>query len=67
MARKVYKKTTLLFYENDENIHEYVNALAEKQRCTMRSVIMNILDDYMKANPIENPKEKVRPELIEWS
>jgi hypothetical protein len=67
MARKVYKKTTLLFYENDENIHEYVNALAVKQRSTMQSVIMNILDDYMKANPIEKPKEKVRPELIEWS
>ena len=67
MARKVYKKTTLLFYENDENIHEYVNALAVKQRSTMQSVIMNILDDYMKANPIEKPKEKVRPELIEWN
>ena len=67
MARKVYKKTTLLFYENDENIHEFVNALAVKQRSTMQSVIMNILDDYMKANPIEKPKEKVRPELIEWS
>jgi hypothetical protein len=67
MARKVYKKTTLLFYENDENIHEYVNALAVKQRSTMQSVIMNILDDYIKANPIEKPKEKVRPELIEWS
>ena len=67
MARKVYKKTTLLFYENDENIHEYVNLLAVKQRSTMQSVIMNILDDYMKANPIEKPKEKVRPELIEWS
>lgn len=67
MARKVYKKTTLLFYENDENIHEYVNALAVKQRSTMQSVIMNILDDYMKGNPIEKPKEKVRPELIEWS
>ena len=59
MARKVYKKTNLLFYENDENIHEYVNALAVKQRSTMQSVIMNILDDYMKANPIEKPKEKV--------
>ena len=67
MARKVYKKTTLLFYENDENIHEYVNALAVKQRSTMQSVIMNILDDYMTDNPIEKPKEKVRPELIEWS
>ena len=67
MARKVYKKTTLLFYENDENIHEYVNVLAVKQRSTMQSVIMNILDDYMKTNPIEKPKEKVRPELIEWS
>ena len=46
--RQVYKKTTLMFYDTDIAIHEYLSELATRKRSNIQSEIMNLLEEKME-------------------
>ena len=48
--RQVYKKTTLMFYDTDIAIHEYLSELATRKRSNIQSEIMNLLEEKMNAD-----------------
>ena len=48
--RQVYKKTTLMFYDTDIAIHEYLSELATRKRSNIQSAIMNLLEEKMNAD-----------------
>ena len=48
--RQVYKKTTLMFYDTDLAIHEYLSELATRKRSNIQSEIMNLLEEKMNAD-----------------
>ena len=70
--RTVYKKTTLMFYDTDVAIHNYLTELSVRKRSNIQSEIMNLLEEKMKADlgdtqPIqletENTETKAKEEL----
>ena len=48
--RQVYKKSTLMFYDTDIAIHEYLSELATRKRSNIQSEIMNLLEEKMNAD-----------------
>lgn len=48
--RTVYKKTTLMFYDTDIAIHNYLTDLSIRKRSNIQSEIMNLLEERMKAD-----------------
>ena len=69
--RQVYKKTTLMFYDTDIAIHEYLSELATRKRSNIQSEIMNLLEEKMNAdvqylNSIVE-KEEIKEEIKEES
>ena len=48
--RTVYKKTTLMFYDTDIAIHNYLTELSVRKRSNIQSEIMNLLEEKMKAD-----------------
>ena len=62
MAKKVFKKTTLLFYDTDKEIYDYITKLAVKRRSTMQSEIMNLLErEMMNDQPLtSDPAQKAQ-------
>ena len=48
--RTVYKKTTLMFYDTDIAIHNYLTDLSTRKRSNIQSEIMNLLEEKMKAD-----------------
>ena len=48
--RQVYKKTTLMFYDTDIAIHNYLTDLATRKRSNIQSEIMNLLEEKMNAD-----------------
>lgn len=65
--RQVYKKTTLMFYDTDIAIHEYLSELATRKRSNIQSEIMNLLEEKMNAdvrylNSIVEKEEEIKEE-----
>ena len=48
--RQAHKKTTLMFYDTDIAIHEYLSELATRKRSNIQSEIMNLLEEKMNAD-----------------
>ena len=48
--RTVYKTTTLMFYDTDIAIHNYLTELSTRKRSNIQSEIMNLLEEKMKAD-----------------
>lgn len=44
MAKKVYKKPPLVFYESDKELYEALVIEADRTRSSVRSVILNLLE-----------------------
>ena len=68
--RTVYKKTTLMFYDTDIAIHNYLTELSVRKRSNIQSEIMNLLEEKMKAdlgkvelNDIWSPSETENTEI----
>ena len=59
--RTVYKKTTLMFYDTDIAIHNYLTDLATRKRSNIQSEIMNLLEEKMKADLGKTDVDNVWP------
>ena len=59
--RTVYKKTTLMFYDTDIAIHNYLTELSTRKRSNIQSEIMNLLEEKMKADLGEAELNNVWP------
>ena len=59
--RTVYKKTTLMFYDTDIAIHNYLTELSTRKRSNIQSEIMNLLEEKMKADLGKTDVDKVWP------
>lgn len=44
MAKKVYKKPPLVFYEADKDLYDALMEEVDRTRSSMRSVILNLLE-----------------------
>ena len=59
--RTVYKKTTLMFYDTDIAIHNYLTELSTRKRSNIQSEIMNLLEEKMKADLGKTDVDNVWP------
>lgn len=48
MAKEVYKKSSLNFYEEDKEVFEFIKDKAKEQRLSVNSYILTVLEKEME-------------------